>query len=58
MQTLELISLQKRYGDTLALKRADLTARAGEVVAICGREWCREIHPDLSAFRIASTDRR
>ena len=36
MQTLELISLQKRYGDTLALKRADLTARAGEVVAICG----------------------
>ncbi|MEE2946664.1 MAG: sugar ABC transporter ATP-binding protein [Pseudomonadota bacterium] len=36
MQKLELISLQKRYGDTLALKRADVTAKAGEVVAICG----------------------
>ena len=36
MQRIELISLQKRYGDTLALKRADLTAEAGEVVAICG----------------------
>ena len=36
MQKLELISLQKRYGDTLALKRADVIACAGEVVAICG----------------------
>ena len=36
MQTIELISLQKRFGDTLALKCADVSARAGEVIAICG----------------------
>lgn len=36
MQSIELISLQKRFGDTLALKRADVVARAGDVVAICG----------------------
>lgn len=36
MKSIELISLQKRFGDTLALRRADLSARAGEVIAICG----------------------
>jgi ribose transport system ATP-binding protein len=36
MQRIELIDLSKRFGDTLALQRAHLDAKAGEIVAICG----------------------
>ena len=36
MKTLELKDIVKAYGSALALRKANLTARSGEVVAICG----------------------
>ena len=36
MQHIELVDLSKRYDETLALRRANVSAKAGEIVAICG----------------------